>query len=223
MHTVEPVGYGHQQCLRRCIANDTRRERTIITATGPGVPCPVEVPPSRAKGGGTSLDWLAILAPKRGQTAGYSAAIRGGSHSSSAARSFGGDIGSPVASAIALATAAIGGTIGTSPTPRAPNGWRGFGTSIRIASVIGGLEQTGTRESRSRGSQAAVLVADVFPIERPANALRHTALLTHAIPSRAGPPNGWNVRARRRPDQLRALGVRRLLQIAPGTAPGSAG
>src|SRR6059058_4401524 len=38
----------------------------------------------------------------------------------------------PVASAIALATAAIGGTIGTSPTPRAPNGWRGFGTSIMI-------------------------------------------------------------------------------------------
>jgi hypothetical protein len=44
-----------------------------------------------------------------------------------AARSFGGVIGksgmrSPAAPRIALAIAAIGGTIGTSPTPRAPNG-----------------------------------------------------------------------------------------------------
>jgi hypothetical protein len=31
----------------------------------------------------------------------------------------------------------IGGTIGTSPTPRAPNGWRGFGTSTITASIIG--------------------------------------------------------------------------------------
>ncbi len=72
------------------------------------------------------------------------------SAASKAARNFGGDIGrsrnlSPVASAIALATAAIGGTIGTSPTPRAPNGCRGFGTSIRIVSIIGMSEQTGTR------------------------------------------------------------------------------
>src|SRR4051794_10240555 len=85
-----------------------------------------------------------------GRSASYSAAIRGAACSSSAARSFGGDIGrsrsrSPVASAIALATAAIGGTIGTSPTPRAPNGCRGLGTSIRIASIIGKSEQTGTR------------------------------------------------------------------------------
>src|ERR1044071_4744513 len=85
-----------------------------------------------------------------GRSASYSAAIRGGACSSSAARSFGGDIGrsrsrSPVASAIALATAAIGGTIGTSPTPRAPNGCRGVGTPTRIASLIGKSEQTGTR------------------------------------------------------------------------------
>ena len=44
----------------------------------------------------------------------------------------GGDIGSsvnrtPVASRIALATAASGGTIGTSPTPRTPYGCSGFG------------------------------------------------------------------------------------------------
>ena len=69
---------------------------------------------------------------------------------SSAASSRGGDIGRsrrrmPVASAIALATAAIGGTIGTSPTPRAPNGWRGFGTSIMTVSIIGMSEATGTR------------------------------------------------------------------------------
>src|SRR5947207_12592105 len=80
----------------------------------------------------------------------YSAASRGGSAASIAARSFGGDIGRsrsrmPVAALIALATAAIGGTIGTSPQPRAPNGWRGFGTSIRIVSIIGISEATGTR------------------------------------------------------------------------------
>ena len=51
----------------------------------------------------------------------------------------------PIASAIALATAAIGGTIGTSPTPRAPNGWRGFGTSTMTVSIIGRSEATGTR------------------------------------------------------------------------------
>ena len=32
----------------------------------------------------------------------------------------------PAAAAIAFATAAIGGTTGTSPTPRMPNGWRGL-------------------------------------------------------------------------------------------------
>src|SRR5580692_9298521 len=61
---------------------------------------------------------------------------------SRAARIFGGDIGRsvsrrPVASAIALATAAIGGQIQTSPTPFAPYGCTGFGTSIRIDSIIG--------------------------------------------------------------------------------------
>ena len=80
----------------------------------------------------------------------YSAAARIGSEASSAASSRGGDIGRsrsriPVASAIALATAAIGGTIGTSPTPRAPNGCRGFGTSIRTVSIIGMSEATGQR------------------------------------------------------------------------------
>src|SRR5262249_7485657 len=79
----------------------------------------------------------------------YSAASRGCS-ASSAASNRGGDIGRsrsrmPVASAIALATAAIGGTIGTSPQPRAPNGWRGFGTSTRTVSIIGMSEATGTR------------------------------------------------------------------------------
>ena len=46
---------------------------------------------------------------------------------------------------LVLAIAAIGGTIGTSPTPRAPNGWRGFGTSTSTASIIGTSEATGTR------------------------------------------------------------------------------
>src|SRR5690349_25099144 len=69
---------------------------------------------------------------------------------SSAARTFGGDIGrscirTPVARRIALPIAAIGGMIGTSPTPRAPNGCRGFGTSTSTASIIGTSEATGTR------------------------------------------------------------------------------
>src|SRR6202023_3510498 len=80
----------------------------------------------------------------------YSAAARLGSAASNAARNFGGDIGRshrrmPVASKIALATAAIGGMSGTSPTPRAPNGWRGLGSSIMIVSIIGMSEATGTR------------------------------------------------------------------------------
>ena len=54
----------------------------------------------------------------------YSAAIRGAAASSAADRR-GGDIGrsvmrTPVARAMALPTAASGGTIGTSPTPRTP-------------------------------------------------------------------------------------------------------
>ena len=73
----------------------------------------------------------APISPDDGGQA-YSAASRLGSSASSSARSFGGDIGrsrsrAPIAAWIALATAAIGGTIGTSPTPRTPNGWRGFG------------------------------------------------------------------------------------------------
>src|SRR5271156_2320514 len=80
----------------------------------------------------------------------YSAAARIGSAWSSASSTRGGDIGrsrkrTPIASAIALATAAIGGTIGTSPTPRAPNGWRGLGTSTITVSIIGISEATGQR------------------------------------------------------------------------------
>jgi hypothetical protein len=50
-----------------------------------------------------------------------------------------------MALSIALAIAAIGGTMLTSPTPLAPNGWAGFGTSTRIGSIIGMSEATGTR------------------------------------------------------------------------------
>jgi len=51
----------------------------------------------------------------------------------SALRTFGGDIGSsviltPVARYKALAAAAGGGTIETSPTPLTPSGWSGWGT-----------------------------------------------------------------------------------------------
>src|SRR5262249_41522062 len=68
----------------------------------------------------------------------------------SAFRTFGGDIGSsvkrmPVAFSIALAMAPSGGTMGVSPTPRTPYGWRGFATSTRIASIIGTSDATGIR------------------------------------------------------------------------------
>ena len=45
----------------------------------------------------------------------------------------------------ALATAASGGTIGTSPTPRTPCGCLSFGTSIMTASIIGRSQATGMR------------------------------------------------------------------------------
>jgi hypothetical protein len=51
----------------------------------------------------------------------------------------------PVAAWIALAIAAIGSTIGTSPTPRTPKGCRGFGTSTITGSIISKSEATGTR------------------------------------------------------------------------------
>ena len=43
----------------------------------------------------------------------------------------------PRASCIALATAAIGGTNDTSPTPRTPRGWPGLATSTMTVSIIG--------------------------------------------------------------------------------------
>src|SRR5258707_15178926 len=70
-----------------------------------------------------------------------------------AARSFGGDSGrlvmrTPMARLTALATAASGGTIGTSPTPLAPNGWRGLGNSIRNGSITGRHQAPGVGGSR---------------------------------------------------------------------------
>ncbi len=62
---------------------------------------------------------------RRGNVADQSSAASRTLAASSAADSFGGDIGksvmrTPVASAMAFPIAAIGGTIGTSPTPRTP-------------------------------------------------------------------------------------------------------
>ena len=37
---------------------------------------------------------------------------------------------------MALAMAAIGGTIGTSPTPRTPKGWPGLATSTITVSIV---------------------------------------------------------------------------------------
>src|SRR5271165_2805164 len=59
---------------------------------------------------------------------------------SRAARILGGDIGNAVrrrwmALSMALAIAAIGGTMFTSPTPLAPKGWAGLGTSTKTASI----------------------------------------------------------------------------------------
>ena len=51
----------------------------------------------------------------------------------------------PMALWMALAIAAIGGTIGTSPTPRTPNGWLGTGFSTMMVSMNGRSEQTGMR------------------------------------------------------------------------------
>ena len=83
----------------------------------------------------------------------------------------------PIASRIALATAAIGGTIGTSPTPA---------HAERMARVrhlddhrvdhrqVGGDRHAIVEEARIL--QPAVLVVDVFLVERPADALRGAAL-----------------------------------------------
>ena len=51
----------------------------------------------------------------------------------------------PMASWMAFAIAAMGGTIGTSPTPRAPKGCLGFGTSTTTVSIIGRSDATGMR------------------------------------------------------------------------------
>src|SRR5262249_42635898 len=69
---------------------------------------------------------------------------------SSAASTFGGDMGSsvsrlPMARSIALAIAAMGGQMLTSATPLAPYGCPGFGTSITTGSIIGRSEATGMR------------------------------------------------------------------------------
>src|SRR5262245_13952621 len=51
----------------------------------------------------------------------------------------------PTASKIALAMAAGGGTIGTSPTPRTPYGCPGFGTSTITVSIMGKSRAVGMR------------------------------------------------------------------------------
>ena len=67
-----------------------------------------------------------------------------------ASRMFPGDIGNwfiltPVAWWMALAIAAIGGTIGTSPTPLTPYGWVGLATSTITVSSIGKSRLVGIR------------------------------------------------------------------------------
>src|SRR5437879_5133161 len=61
-----------------------------------------------------------------------------------------GDMGSlvirtPMAWEMALARAARGGMMGTSPTPRSPKGWRGLGTSTSTVSIMGMSRVVGMR------------------------------------------------------------------------------
>ena len=98
------------------------------------------------------------------------------------ARIFGGDIGrsrsrAPVAAWIALATAAIGGTIGTSPTPRTPNGMARVRhlDEDRVDHRHVGRDRAAVVE-KARVIHAALLVVDVFLVERPADALGDAAL-----------------------------------------------
>ena len=51
----------------------------------------------------------------------------------------------PMASEMALATAAMGGTSGTSPTPRTPNGWPLLATSTMTVSIMGRSRLVGIR------------------------------------------------------------------------------
>ena len=51
----------------------------------------------------------------------------------------------PVASWMALASAARGGAMFASPTPRTPNGWPGLFTSTITASIIGRSRLVGMR------------------------------------------------------------------------------
>ena len=51
----------------------------------------------------------------------------------------------PAALYAALASAAGGGTMFTSPTPLTPNGWAGLGFSTMTVSIIGRSRASGTR------------------------------------------------------------------------------
>src|SRR5690606_13390954 len=59
-------------------------------------------------------------------------------------------IGRPSASSTAAATAAAGPSIGISPTPLAPCGPNGYGSSIRIVSISGASAKVGTMQSVMR-------------------------------------------------------------------------
>ena len=77
----------------------------------------------------------------------------------------------------ALATAASGGTIGTSPTPRMPCGCFSFGTSIITGSIIGRSRGDGHAVvEEARVIELAVGVVDAFLVQGPADALRGAAL-----------------------------------------------
>ena len=83
----------------------------------------------------------------------------------------------PVALAMALATAAMGGTMGVSPTPRTPVGMarvRHLHDHRVDHRQVGGDGHAIVEEARVL--QLAVGAVDVLLVERPADALRRAAL-----------------------------------------------
>src|SRR5438132_1148340 len=82
----------------------------------------------------------------------------------------------PIACDTALAIAASGGTMTTSPAPRTPNGCRGFGTSTMTVSMEEGRASRHAVVEERGVHHPAGPVVDVFLVQRPADALGRTTL-----------------------------------------------
>jgi hypothetical protein len=64
--------------------------------------------------------------------------------------------------------------MGTSPTPRTPYGWPGFGTSIALIIAVEAGRHAIIQQTRVE--QVPLLVIDVLFVQSPAHPLRHAAL-----------------------------------------------